>query len=736
MAKAYRKASGGSGGSPGRPLRVGQGQGEPRPWGPRAFRVVDLGRLRARPVVLRPRLARPGLLVGTAALTAGATLGALGIGAVPAYASVTTRAYTIGTPSRGVADLSVSPATAGRGAPTSFEVRFKAGAELSGGDRSWISVAPSEPLGSVPASVDLISGSCLQAGVSGAGGAGTVSATGMTVEVASSCTIGAQSTVQVDFTADAPDTAGTFTFTVTTSANATAATSNGITVSHTGPSLSASTYRFGANATFFVSHVPVAGLSANTSQLTLRSVPTSGSAPVAFYRGATGYHVSYTAPGSTAESDPVSSATGSSGAVTLDLADSLANGGAVSLTLIGTNPPDTSGPHADAFSVQPGNGTVETTNAVTFGNSVAAVKVVPSSPVAGASSTYNVSFLATNAMSAGGDVVLSEPSTNFASVTGVLVTDTARHWEVVATGETLRDGSATIPVPDPVGAGDPVSLVLVNVTNPPAGTIGDFAVTTSSDQVAAYGAPYTIGANASSGAVVTVDPSTAGSLATYTISDLRATAALVGGTSTIGIDAPSGTVFPDNSHYYALQDSTRASGSGPVAALVSGGGTNDVTVTVSHSVVAGDQLTVDIEDVVNPSRASSTYAIALSGDVTGAPPVVPKPVPKPKPKPKPAPHPAVDLLTARALYRDGRVSVRVRCTGRLCRGTALLVDVRTGFASRPYTLRAGEIGTLTFGIDKAGRFLIGHAREHIVTVREVVTVDGGRPAERKVTLIG
>jgi hypothetical protein len=67
-----------------------------------------------------------------------------------------------------------------------------------------------------------------------------------------------------------------------------------------------------------------------------------------------------------------------------------------------------------------------------------------------------------------------------------------------------------------------------------------------------------------------------------------------------------------------VEDSTTPSGSGTVTAALSGGGTNDVTLTVPDNINYGDHLTIGIQDVLNPATASATYTIALVGNVTAS----------------------------------------------------------------------------------------------------------------------
>jgi hypothetical protein len=74
-----------------------------------------------------------------------------------------------------------------------------------------------------------------------------------------------------------------------------------------------------------------------------------------------------------------------------------------------------------------------------------------------------------------------------------------------------------------------------------------------------------------------------------------------------------------------VQDLTTPSGSGSVSAPLSGGGTNDVTITVPAFISAGDLLDITVEDAINPSSASTAYTITLLGSVTGPPAVAPFP---------------------------------------------------------------------------------------------------------------
>ena len=184
----------------------------------------------------RARWVGAGLAVTVVALGAGLVATAL-----PAYADVTSTAYTIGTPTGGVTAIAASPTSVTTNASTQFKVTFTTPAALAGSSDSWVTVTPSESLVSSPSSIALVGGSCIQAGTSGAGGAGIDTTTTVTIELGSTCAISAGDSVEVIYTADAPSTTSTFTFTITTSSDTYPTTSNEIAVSTSGSSLTAST---------------------------------------------------------------------------------------------------------------------------------------------------------------------------------------------------------------------------------------------------------------------------------------------------------------------------------------------------------------------------------------------------------------------------------------------------------------------------------------------------------------
>ncbi|HUC12911.1 MAG TPA: hypothetical protein VMS00_00530 [Acidimicrobiales bacterium] len=550
---------------------------------------------------------------------------AVGVGwvgaASPAYADVTSASYNIGAPTPSVSGLVVAPTIATVGASTNFNLSFVASVGLS--TSGTITVRDSTSGNSVVVSTSKVqisdsAGTCLEPAPASA----TSSGGGLTVTLGNGCTVTGGDTVTLDLTATAPLSSGSLTFDVTTSGNATPALSNPVTLSIAPPAVAAASAVAGANTTYSIDDVPVTGLSSGGTSLVVVAKATGGSGTVAWYNGPSGYSVTFVASGGGATAtDVVGAATVSTtvnpgDTVTLALATSLASGYTVNITAEGTNPVAVS---TDDFTVTAGNGTPETTsNDLVYGSTVTNVLVSASPAVAGSSATYAISFKATTAVPMGDDIFFSEPNTDFSHVTGILVTDANQGWYFIGTGAALSSGGATVPLSKPVLAGDAVTVELVNVTNPSVGSINDFAVSTTADNLTAVAAPYTITGSGVAGVGVAVNPTTPAALATYTVSNLSAGAALVGGASAISLTGPTGTVFPNNRNLYTLEDSTTLNGSGTVSAPLVGGGSNAVTMIVPNNISRGDRVSLTVQDVLNPGTPGN-YTISITGNLTSLP---------------------------------------------------------------------------------------------------------------------
>jgi hypothetical protein len=680
--------------------------------------------------------------VAGTALTIGALAAGLAATPGPAYADVTSNAYTIGSPSGAVKNVDVSPSAMPVSASTDFGVSFTVGGGLAGSASGSVTVVPSTPLGSAPTSIDLVGSACIQAGTNG----GSFSTTGITINLSSSCSLASGTKAEVDFEADAPTATGTFTFAVTTSQNTTPAASNPVTVSTGGAALTAANYGFGSNTVYTVSDASVANLTSGGDIINLTAAPTHGSGTITFLNsgsGGAGYTVTYTPSGGSARPDTITTASAAGSSVNLTLSTALADGDSFVVTATGTNP--TAVGTADDISVENGNATSQKTNSIDFGGSVSGLSVAPSTTLAGAAATYSVTFKASNSVAAGGDIYVTELGgpTNFSTVTGTEVVDTTQNWHFVTTAATLSSGSATIPLINTINAGDTVNIILANVTNPPgAGTISDFSATTTGDPVTATAPPYKLAANGSPGVVVTVNPITASSVATYTIANLRARATLTGGSATIQLAAPSGTTFPNNPSFYTVSDATTSSGSGAVTAALTGGGSSTVTFTLSHTVNSGDAFTVTVADVINPSTASRSDTLQVINSNVSGPNAAPVTTTTTRPTTTttrpPLKKPVIsDLSTKKVdVSKTGALGIKLKCTVENCKGTVTLADVTTEVATSKYTLKEGKTATVALKLNSKGQGFIKGAKKHTITVHVTIAVTGGTTVKVKTALAG
>ena len=280
---------------------------------------------------------RAKLAAGTLALTMGALGAGLVATALPAYADVLSSFYTIGTPSGSVGTVTATPASVGASASTSFQLTFNAAGHSPAQATPQLPSPFHSPRRLCQRNISLVGGNCIQAGTAGNGGAGSATASGITIFLMSSCSISAGTPVSAWRShANAPATTGTFFFTVSTSSNVSPATSNTIAVGTSGATLSAVSHNFGVNTTYTISNVAVAGLAASQNVVTLSVIP---SGTIVLPSGAASYIVVYTPPGGSAATDAVTGITPTSASVvSLTLATPVANGGTLNFTFNGTQP--------------------------------------------------------------------------------------------------------------------------------------------------------------------------------------------------------------------------------------------------------------------------------------------------------------------------------------------------------------------------------------------------------------
>ena len=304
---------------------------------------------------------RAKLLAGTLALTIGSFGAAVAISAAPAWATVTTNSYTIGTPGSAFTNVSVTPTAATSGQSQSYVITMTAPSAIPNGDTITVTDSASNAVvaTTVLTSVSLVdtnAANCLQSG------GGSVSSGALVITLNSTCNIAAGDIVKIGLTVTDPTS--NFSFSVASTVNGSAVASNTVTINAIPPTTSASPVTVGYGATY-----TIAGLGTNptfpwsTSALTVTgttpysitsllvtSVETA-TAPstvnsIGWY-GSTngaGYAVTYTPPGGTLTTATVASATpssvtgGTNNAVDVLLTSGIPAGSNITLTAEGLNP--------------------------------------------------------------------------------------------------------------------------------------------------------------------------------------------------------------------------------------------------------------------------------------------------------------------------------------------------------------------------------------------------------------
>ena len=634
---------------------------------------------------------RARLLAGTLACTMASLGAAVAISALPAWASVTTNSYTIGTPGPAFTNVSVTPSAAITGQSQSYVIATTAPIAIPSGDTITVTdtaadaVVATTVLTSVSL-VDLNAANCLQSG-----GASVVSGA-LVVTLNSSCNIAAGDTIKIGLTVTDPTS--NFAFSMASTVDGTEVNSNSVTINAVPPTIAASPLAPGYGATY-----TIAGLGASPSlpwnsttltatnvvepitSLVVVSTPVGALAPVPTAANSTvweassngaGYSVTYTPSGGSVTTDTVQSATtastdaGTNNQVSVLLASGIPAGSSITLTAEGVNPsasgaypltvtPEWTNPPTSAPSLSgqvPYNIPPTETGTVAFGTSVTGVTVTPSPTLGSASATYTVGFKSASGVGAGGYICLSEPSTIFANslpstaspTLSVLLTDTTSGAHFVlpsadvadvvcgtSTQVDLNSLQITLPTGEAIIPGDQVTVTVTNVDNPRSGgTYSDFAVSTSADAVAVDAPAYQIGFSSNPGVRVAVSPVSQGSLATYTISNLVAGAAIVPGATMTIQPSGTGTVLPDNASLYTLTDSTTTTGSGALGPLsyVPATVTSAAAVTLSvPNAINSGDQLTITIDDVTNPPLAGSYSLSIANADIAGPAPVPFTIP-------------------------------------------------------------------------------------------------------------
>ncbi len=235
----------------------------------------------------------------------------------------------------------------------------------------------------------------------------------------------------------------------------------------------------------------------------------------------------------------------------------------------------------------------------------------PTPATPGTSATYSVGFTtsATGALAAGsGTITLSVASS------GTVFPSAASDYTVGGTAVSTVTGggtsAVTITTPIAIGNSSAVKVAISSVTNPSSGNY-TLAVNTSSDTVPVDTASYAIGSSISSVTGPSPSSDLAGATATYSVGfTTSSTGALAANSGTITFTAPSGTVFPTSAGDYTVN--------GTVAAAITGGGTDTVTVTSPVAVADSASVSVVVTGVTNPAMGSYMLGVNTSTDIVPA----------------------------------------------------------------------------------------------------------------------
>lgn len=437
--------------------------------------------------------------------------------------------------------------------------------------------------------------------------------------------------VQVQFTATNPSAAGPYSLFVATSAAPVPAASPPLAFTPPAGSPAAFVQEQGfgyTNALYTLDNVDLGGTAgATTNTISILATLAPAQASIGWDPSPSAWAISYSPTAGSIVTVPASAATVGNSEVTLTLSSALTAGQVVTITGYGTNPCAVTSPcpgEQAAIQVTPGftGAQAIVVGTVQYGSSVSHVTAVPSRDQGFASATYMFAFTGTSAVGVGGTITAAFPkgtAFNYAGATSAAVSNVTQGTvqDISAPGANLviNGGEVQLTTSIPILVGDHVSVTLTNVANPAGPGIFSLSVATSSDTLPASSSPYLIGFPAPASQVsITVSPPTPGALATYTLSGFEAgPGGLSAGAGTLILQA-GGTTLPNDPSDYSITDSTTSGGSG-TATQVGGGGTAGATVkiTVPNNIAAGDNLTLTVNDVVNPTGGS--YSATLEGNI-------------------------------------------------------------------------------------------------------------------------
>jgi hypothetical protein len=225
---------------------------------------------------------------------------------------------------------------------------------------------------------------------------------------------------------------------------------------------------------------------------------------------------------------------------------------------------------------------------------------------------YTVNFVSPAALASGSTITLAAPSNTLwppQAFDVYRVTDDAT--EIAVSGTVAGTGTSTLTytTSSPVAAGDLVTVLVNDVTNPPASGAEAVEVSTSADPTAVHLGYSLVSEQAVTNAALTLGSLSEGAATTYSVKFVSPDR-LSGSFSTVALSFPEGTQLPAPGDDYSCS-SPLFSGSACGDASVTG-----TTVTLTTTTVSpGQVFSVVVAGVTNPDAASAeTLALSTSSD--------------------------------------------------------------------------------------------------------------------------
>ena len=260
---------------------------------------------------------------------------------------------------------------------------------------------------------------------------------------------------------------------------------------------------------------------------------------------------------------------------------------------------------------------------LSIGTAVSSVTLSLTNSSAGASSTYTVGLTTSTALTGGtGTISVSAPSGTVLPASGYSVVDLTNAAGsgavTAAVTPATPTNTVTVTVPNSIGKGDSIELIIPGVTNPGAGTFTKFAVNTSTDTVPVNAPSYTIGVSSSQTISVSLSTTTVGAVSNWTIGGFQAGTSGIPAGHVLTLTVPLGTGLPSTGSQYSLVDLTNTSNTSTMTAgsITNTATTSSIPLTLKTSVPANDLLQLAVTGVLNPTSGGN-YTLTLVSTIAG-----------------------------------------------------------------------------------------------------------------------